>query len=133
MQEEKTLNATDTKREDGMRTRLSMLFLNTMFGNVDFIKGEVAKHFEIPESSVALKHEKTTEDTDVCTLFIYDDKFTLSFVKRVEEPKEINVPKVVKMPKKWYQREGETTVAVEKKQTKPYVYWVLKNIENVAP
>ena len=131
MQKEKTLNATDTKREDGMRTRLSMFFLNTMFGNVDFIKGEVAKHFDIPESSVALKHEKATEDTDVCTLSIYDDKFTLTFVKGVEEPREIKVPKVVKLHKKWYQQEAKTTVIVEKKQTKPYAYWVLKKIENV--
>ena len=131
MQEEKTLNATDTKRENGMRARLSMLFLNTMFGNVDFIKGEVAKHFEIPEGSVAIKHEKATEDTDVCTLSIYDDKFTLTFVKGVEEPREIKVPKVVKMPRKWYQQEAKTTVIVEKKQTKPYVYWVLKKVESV--
>ena len=132
MQEEK-VTQTPTKRENGIREKLSMLFLNTMFGNVNFIKGEVAKHFEIPEAAVAIKHEKTTEDTDVCTLSIYDDKFTLTFVKGVEEPREIKVPKVVKMPKKWYQQEAKTTVIVEKKQTKPYVYWVLKNIENVAP
>lgn len=130
MQEEK-VTQTPTKRENGIREKLSMLFLNTMFGNVDFIKGEVAKHFEIPDGSVAMKHEKTTEDTDVCTLSIYDDKFTLTFVKGVEEPKEIKVPKVVKMPKKWYQQEAKTTVIVEKKQTKPYVYWVLKKVENV--
>ena len=132
MQEEK-VTQTPTKRENGIREKLSMLFLNTMFGNVNFIKGEVAKHFEIPEAAVAIKHEKTTEDTDVCTLSIYDDKFTLTFVKGVEEPREIKVPKVVKMPKKWYQQEAKTTVIVEKKQTKPYVYWVLKKIENVAP
>ena len=131
MQEEK-VTQTPTKRENGIREKLSMLFLNTMFGNVNFIKGEVAKHFEIPEAAVAIKHEKTTEDTDVCTLSIYDDKFTLTFVKGVEEPREIKVPKVVKMPKKWYQQEAKTTVIVEKKQTKPYVYWVLKEIENVA-
>lgn len=122
MQEEKTLNATDTKRENGMRARLSMLFLNTMFGNVNFIKGEVAKHFEIPEATVAIKHEKTTEDTDVCTLSIYDDKFTLTFVKGIEEPKEIKVPI-------WYPYEVKT----ESKKTEPKVYWVLKKIENVAP
>ena len=132
MQEEK-VTQTPTKRENGIREKLSMLFLNTMFGNVNFIKGEVAKHFEIPEAAVAIKHEKTTEDTDVCTLLIYDDKFTLTFVKGLEEPKEIKVPKVVKLPKKWYQQEVKTTVIVEKKQTKPYVYWVLKKIENVAP
>ena len=132
MQEEK-VTQTPTRRESGIRERLSMLFLNTMFGNVNFIKGEVAKHFEIPETCVAIKHEKTTEDTDVCTLSIYDDKFTLTFVKGVEEPREIKVPKVVKLPKKWYQQEAKTTVIVEKKQTKPYVYWVLKKIENVAP
>ena len=132
MQEEK-VTQTPTKRENGIREKLSMLFLNTMFGNVNFIKGEVAKHFEIPETCVAIKHEKTTEGTDVCTLSIYDDKFTLTFVKGVEEPREIKVPKVVKMPKKWYQQEAKTTVIVEKKQTKPYVYWVLKKIENVAP
>lgn len=132
MQEEK-VTQTPTKRENGIREKLSMLFLNTMFGNVNFIKGEVAKHFEIPEATVAIKHEKTTEDTDVCTLSIYDDKFTLTFIKGVEEPREIKVPKVVKLPKKWYQQEAKTTVIVEKKQTKPYVYWVLKKIENVAP
>jgi len=130
MQEEK-VTQTSTKRENGIREKLSMFFLNTMFGNVDFIKGEVAKHFDIPETCVAIKHEKTTEDTDVCTLSIYDDKFTLTFAKGVEEPREIKVPKVVKMPKKWYQQEAKTTVIVEKKQTKPYVYWVLKKIENV--
>jgi hypothetical protein len=130
MQEEK-VTQTSTKRENGIREKLSMFFLNTMFGNVDFIKGEVAKHFDIPETCVAIKHEKTTEDTDVCTLSIYDDKFTLTFVKGVEEPREIKVPKVVKMPKKWYQQEAKTTVIVEKKQTKPYVYWVLKKVESV--
>ena len=132
MQEEK-VTQTPTKRENGIREKLSTLFLNTMFGNVNFIKGEVAKHFEIPETCVAIKHEKTTEDTDVCTLSIYDDKFTLTFIKGAEEPREIKVPKVVKLPKKWYQQEAKTTVIVEKKQTKPYVYWVLKKIENVAP
>lgn len=130
MQEEK-VTQTPTKRENGIREKLSTLFLNTMFGNVNFIKGEVAKHFEIPEAAVAIKHEKTTEDTDVCALSIYDDKFTLTFIKGVEEPREIKVPKVVKLPKKWYQQEAKTTVIVEKKQTKPYVYWVLKKIENV--
>jgi len=132
MQEEK-VTQTSTKRENGIREKLSMFFLNTMFGNVDFIKGEVAKHFDIPETCVALKHEKTTEETDVCLLSIYDDKFALTFVKRVEEPKEIKVPKVIKKPKKWYQTESESTVVVETKETKPYVYWVLKKIENVAP
>ena len=132
MQEEK-VTQTSTKRENGIREKLSMFFLNTMFGNVDFIKGEVAKHFDIPETCVALNHEKTTEETDVCLLSIYDDKFALTFVKRVEEPKEIKVPKVIKKPKKWYQTESESTVVVETKETKPYVYWVLKKIENVAP
>ena len=121
MQEEK-VTQTPTKRENGIREKLSMLFLNTMFGNVNFIKGEVAKHFEIPEGSVAIKHEKTTEDTDVCTLLIYDDKFTLTFVKGLEEPKEIKVPI-------WYPYEVKT----ESKKTEPKVYWVLKKIENVAP
>ena len=107
-----------------------MLFLHTMFGNIDFLKGEVAKYFEIPESSISLIQEKdSTEENKTCILSIYDEKFYLNFVKRIDEPKEIDVPKVIKKPKKWYQTEAETAVVVEKKKTKPYTYWVLNEIK----
>ena len=46
-------------------------------------------------------------------------------------PKEIDVPKIVKAPKKWWKKSADTTIIVEKKQTSktPIEYWVLNMIE----
>lgn len=118
-----------------LKERLEMLFLHTMFGNVDFLKGEIAKHFDILESNILLKTDnvKTDEQNNelykVCSLSILDNKFSLRFDKKIDGPKKIKVPKVVKLPRKWYQSEASTSVIVEEKETKPYTYWVLNSIK----
>lgn len=118
-----------------LKERLEMLFLHTMFGNVDFLKGEIAKHFDILESNILLKTDKVVSDGEnnelsrICNLSILDNKFSLRFDKKIDPPKKIKVPKVVKLPRKWYQSEASTSVIVEEKETKPYAYWVLISIK----
>lgn len=123
---------------DNLHTKLSKLFLHTIFVNPNFLKGGISNHLEIPIEDISLVEEKIVEDenkevvSSIYSLSIFESKFKLRFDKRVEQPKEIEVPKIVKKPKKWYQiGEPESMVIVEKKPSskKPLTNWVLNSIE----
>ena len=111
---------------------LSNLFLFTAFNNPEFIKGAVSKHLNTSIEDIRVSLTEATEERRKYTLAVYDNEFVLSFDKRVEKPKEIKVPKIVKKPKKWYQiSEPGSMVVVETKLSseKPFDYWVLTAIE----
>ena len=65
------------------------------------------------------------------TLFILECEYVLRFDRRVDEPKEIEVPKVVNLPKKWWQNEPSKTIIKEKimSSEKPTVRWLLSAID----
>ena len=119
-----------------MLSTISTLFLNTIFYDPEFIKGEISKHFGVPVEDVKLTYERNTVDENgeelykVYTLIIFENEFILRFDKRVEQPKTIKIPKVVNQPKKWWQSEPDKTVVVEEKATSdtPRIYWVLSSI-----
>lgn len=121
---------------DHLRTKLKTLFLHCVFNTPDFIIGEVSKHFELPIENVKLRESKVDKDENdnvTCvhyTLFMFEHEFVLSFCKKVEEPKIIDVPKVVYKPKKWWQLNPSKTIIVEKKKTseKPFIRWILNEI-----
>lgn len=121
---------------DNLKEKLCKLFLHCMFNSPDFVGREIEKHLEMQTNSVILRYERnrTNENGDEIskyyTLFVYDVEFVLRFDKRLEEPAEINVPKVVKKPKKWWQIEAKDTVVIEKKKVSetPTIYWVLNSI-----
>ena len=111
--------------------KLKKLFLHCSFIKPEFIRGEVSKYLEIPIDKVELKCEKEEENSRLYNLSLYDVSFTLGFNKKVEQPKEIDVPKIVKKPKKWWQLSDKTEIIIEKKlpKTKPLEYWVLSHID----
>ena len=117
--------------------KLRKLFLYCTFINPDFIKGQISKHLEIPIEKVKLTCESSPTDDEgketyrQYRLCIYGTEFVLLFDRKVDEPKEIDVPKIVKAPKKWWKKSADTTIIVEKKQTSktPIEYWVLNMIE----
>ena len=116
--------------------RLQKLFLHCAFVNPDFIKWQISKHLEIPIEKVSLICESSPKDDEgketyrQYRLCIYGTEFVLLFDKKTDEPREIDVPKVVKAPKKWWQITADTTIVVEKKQVaKTPEYWVLNMIE----
>ena len=118
--------------------RLSTLFLHCVFTNPEFIKDEVSKHlhtsidkvkFELLDTIINENGEELSKHYRLC---VFGTDITLIFDKKVEEPKEIEVPKVVNKPKKWWEVVGpDTMVVVEKKKTsdKPTIRWVLKVID----
>ena len=123
---------------DNLHSKLSKLFLHTIFVNPNFLKGGISNHLEIPIEDISLVEETIIEDenkevvSSVYSLSIFESKFKLRFDKRIEQPKEIEIPKIVKKPKKWYQiGEPESMVIVEKKLSskKPLMNWVLNSIE----
>ena len=123
---------------ESIKKKLLTLFLYTSFFDIQFLKGEIAKHFEIPESSISLTHKETVKNGDgnieliLLNLKIYEFDFVVRFLPRVQQPKEIEVPKVVKVEKKWWQiNVPDTKVVIEKQMSseKPTEYWVLTDIQ----
>ena len=129
MQEKKTL-------VDGVRNKIRNLFLWSAVNKPDYIVGKISEHLEIPIDSIKLREERSVKGDDgeiaysMYTLLVYDSEFILRFTRKVELPKEIEVPKVVNKSKKWYQR-PETEVVIEKQPSreKPRMYWVLSSVE----
>jgi hypothetical protein len=77
----------------------------------------------------AITNDKGEEISRLYNLVIYDTKIVLRFDKRLKKPKEVEVPKVVKQPKKWWQIEAKETVITEKKLIEdPNPYWVLNEM-----
>lgn len=123
---------------ESIKKKLLTLFLYTSFFDIQFLKGEVAKHFEIPESSISLNHKETVKKEDgtidyvLFILKVYEFDFVVRFHARLQQPKEIEVPKVVKVEKKWWQiNVPDTKVVIEKQMSseKPTEYWVLTDIQ----
>lgn len=121
-----------------LKKKLASLFLYTTFIDILFLKKEIAKHFEIPESCLSLNHKETIKKEDgtidhvIFILKIYDFDFLVRFESRIQQPKEIEVPKVVKVEKKWWQIGApDTKVIIEKKisSDKPTEYWLVASIE----
>ena len=122
-----------------MINKLNSCFHYCTFINPEYLKGEIAKHLEIPEENIRLT--KVREETDdngnvrfaIYSLEVDKESFTIRFDKKTREVETIQVPKVVKKPKKWYQTEDELAVVVEEKKSaaKPMDYWLLSNIEEV--
>lgn len=129
---------TDNSFAGNLRAKLCKLFLHCVFSNPEFIKNEISKHLEVPIGDVVLRYERNRTDEQgneiarYFTLFLYDVEFVLRYDKRVEEPKEIEVPKVVNKPKKWWQLEPGTMVVIEKKKSSetPTFHWVLNAIDH---
>ena len=127
----------DNSFAENLRIKLCKLFLHCVFSNPEFISGEIEKHLEIPEGGVKLRYERNHTDEQgnevsrYYTLFVYGVELILRYDKRIEEPREIEVPKVVNKPKKWWQREPDTMVVIEKKKSSetPKFHWVLNAID----
>ena len=106
-----------------LHQKICTLFLNTVFMSPTFIRGELAKHLELPSDCVQLGKPTETDEAITIPLAITFDEnkeeFMLVFSKRVEKPKEIEVPKIVAQKRKWWQvGEHDTKVIVEKHETK---------------
>lgn len=124
-----------TNLAEQLKGKLSTLFLHTTFNSIGFLKGEVAKHMEINESEIKLTELEVKKDSDgnVTNVFynlsLLDTNFTIRFDHKVKEAKALNVPRVVKNDKKWWQINApDTKVIVEQRQEKPKEYWVLSSI-----
>ena len=134
MQEEKKV---DTAFADSIKQKLCTLFLHCVFTNPEFIKGKIATHLNTDVSTVKMSQERIVTDDNgeelykVYRLYLFGCEFILRYDKRTEEPREIEVPKVVNKPKKWYQRTPDTMVVIEKKKSseKPTCHWVLNMID----
>ena len=122
---------------ESLHEKLCKLFLYSFLTQPNLLKGLVAKHIEVPEENVILREEKTVKDDNdnilymSFTLLIFEYEFVVRFDRRVEAPREIEVPKVVNKPKKWYQRTPDTMVIVEKKPSsdKPLIHWLIAAID----
>jgi hypothetical protein len=122
---------------DGLKTKLKKLFLHCVFHDPELIRGEIIKHLEIPSESIGLQCERTVGNSDseeqykIYTLLLFGSEFMLHFKRRIEQPREINIPKVVLQPKKWYQARAKKIVVIEKKRTsdRPLVNWILSSVE----
>jgi hypothetical protein len=122
---------------ESLHEKLCKLFLYSFLTQPNLLKGLVAKHIEVPEDNVILREEKTVKDDNdnilymSFTLLIFEYEFVVRFDRRVEAPREIEVPKVVNKPKKWYQRTPDTMVIVEKKPSsdKPLIHWLIAAID----
>lgn len=126
------------KFEENLKRRLKDCFLWVVLYNVNMLKREISKHFDIPENSVGLtlkesiKNENGEVEFNIYTLSLFDHTFNLRMHRNIEEPKEIEVPKVVKNEKKWYQfGEPDSKVIIEKKMSsnKPTEKWRITAIE----
>lgn len=122
---------------DSFRGNLHRLFLHCVFTNPECISKDIAKHLAIEEENIKLRYERNKVDeegVEICkyyTLFIIECEYVLRFDRRVDEPKEIEVPKVVNLPKKWWQNEPSKTIIKEKimSSEKPTVRWLLSAID----
>ena len=117
-----------------LHQKICTLFLNTVFISPTFIRGEVVKHLELPNDCVQLGQPNETDEAITMPLAITLDEnkeeFMLVFSKRVEKPKEIETPKLVKQKHKWWQvGEHDTKVIVEKRMTKERPYFLLTSIK----
>ena len=118
-----------------LKNKLEAYFLHTTFINVAFLKGEIAKHFNLVENNIMLKEEKNVTDDNgklsysLYTLRVFEAEFIVRFNHIVKDSVEIEVPKVVRGEKKWWQvNEPDAKVIVEKKRTEPKEYWLLASI-----
>ena len=117
-----------------LHQKICTLFLNTVFISPTFIRGELVKHLELPNECVQLgKATETDEAVTIPLAIVFDDnkeEFMLVFSKRVEKPKEVEVPKIVTQKRKWWQvGEHDTKVVVEKHTTKERPYFLLTSIK----
>jgi len=115
-----------------LKNNLEAYFLHTTFINVSFLKGEIAKHFGLVENNIMLKEEKNVTDDNgnlLYTLYalrVFGVEFIVRFNHIVKDSVEIEVPKVVRNEKKWWQfDEPDAKVIVEKQRTEPKEYWLL--------
>ena len=90
---------------------------------------------EISDSEIKLTELEVKKDSEgnvtnaFYNLCIFDTNFTIRFDHRVKEAKVLNVPRVVKNDKKWWQiNVPDTKVIVEQKKEEPKEYWVLSSI-----
>ena len=90
---------------------------------------------EISESEIKLTELEVKKDSEgnVTNVFynlnLLGTDFTIRFDHRIKEAKVLNVPRVVKNDKKWWQiNVPDTKVIVEQKKEEPKEYWVLSSI-----
>ena len=123
---------------ENLREKLCKLFLHTFISKPQLIRWQILKHLEVPEENVVLREERNVTDDDgnvlysLFTLLIFEYEYILRFDKRVEQPKDIDVPKVVKTDKKWWEfRKPNHEVVIEKKPSieRPLTHWLLSSIE----
>jgi hypothetical protein len=122
---------------ENFRDNLHRLFLYCIFTNPEYICKDISKYFGIEESNIRIRYERNKtndEGVEICkhyVLFIFDCEYVLTFLKRVDEPREIEVQKVVNQPKKWWQKEPTKTIVKEKiiANEKPTVRWLLSAID----
>jgi hypothetical protein len=122
---------------DGFRGNLHRLFLYCVFTSPEHICADIVNHLAINEENIKLIYERNKVDeegVEVCkyyTLLLFDCEYVLRFDRRVDKPKEIEVPKVVNLPKKWWQKEPNKTIIKEKVMSseKPTVRWLLSSID----
>lgn len=117
-----------------LHEKLCKLFLYTVFATPLGIRKEIVKHLEIPEDNLQLGNPVETEEaTQIPASIVFEDnkeEFVLIFSKRIDPPKEVDVPKIVKEKRKWWQvGEGDSKLIVEKQKTKERPYWVLTSIK----
>lgn len=122
---------------DSFCVDLHKLFLHCIFTNPEHIRGEIIKHLGISDDNITLRCERTetnAEGEEISkhyTLLAYGNEYVLRFDKRVDEQKEIEIPKVVNLPKKWWQLEPKKTVVVEKKtiNERRAIRWILSRVD----
>jgi hypothetical protein len=126
---------TKTSLAEQLKGKLSTLFLHTTFNSIGFLKEEVAKHMEISDSEIKLTELEVKKDSEgnvtnaFYNLNLLGTDFTIRFDHKVKEAKVLNVPRVVKNDKKWWQiNVPDTKVIVEQKREEPKEYWVLSSI-----
>lgn len=127
-------SASNNPYREYIRQRLCTLFLYTVFVNPLFMRREIAKHLELPIDSINLTLNEQTEEHSVYLLRIeFADnlqEFSLTFNRKDEQPKEIEVPSITKRKRKWWQFSGDEELTVEKKivSTESTTYWILHNV-----
>jgi len=123
---------------ESFRDNMQRLFLYCVFTNPEHIRADIGKHFSIDEEKINLRCERTKtndkgeEIKKYYFLHIFDGEYLLVFAKRVYKPKEVEIPKVVYLPKKWWQFKPSKKVVMEKKTLSNGVLnerWILKTIE----
>lgn len=134
MSEEKKIKSS---MRENLREKLCNLFLHTFISQPNLIRGQILKHLDMPEENVLLREERNVTDDEgnilyaLFTLSIFEYEFILRFDRRVELPKEIEVPKVIKAEKKWWEfTKPDHEVVIEKKPSseRPLVHWLLSRI-----